>query len=98
MSALLRVVCAIGGGSARAWVACAAIAMLAAVRPALAHDPRLDLPEPKSVPEAWNVIRESGANVSKLLDLGQLPDVVYQIANTSPALRMLEAHAGETAD
>jgi hypothetical protein len=71
---------------------------VALARPALAHDPRLDLPEPHSVPEAWNVIRESAANVSKLLELGQLPDVVYQIANTSPALRMLEAHAGETQD
>src|SRR5690349_22592864 len=77
----------------------AAIAFaLALTHPALAHDPRLDLPEPQSVPEAWNVIRESAANVSKLLELGQLPDVVYQIANTSPALRMLEAHAAEIQD
>jgi hypothetical protein len=65
---------------------------------ALAHDPRLDLPEPQSVPEAWNVIRESAENVSKLLELGQLPDVAYQIANTSAPLRLLEAHAKETSD
>jgi hypothetical protein len=67
-------------------------------RAAWAHDPRLDLPEPQSVPEAWNVIRESAENVSKLLELGQLPDVAYQIANTSAPLRLLEAHAREMAD
>jgi hypothetical protein len=78
-------------------VVCSLIAIVAA-RPAYGHDPRLDLPEPQSVPEAWDVIRESAANVSTLLDQGQLADVVYQIANTSPALRMLEAHADQTSD
>ncbi len=62
---------------------------------ALAHDPRLDLPEPKSVPEAWNVIVESTDNVDKLIELGQWPEVAFQLANVSPALRTLEAHATE---
>lgn len=61
----------------------------------LAHDPRLTLPEPQSVPEAWNVIEESVANVDKLLEAGLLPDIAFQIANTSPALRLLDAHAAE---
>jgi hypothetical protein len=60
-----------------------------------AHDPRLELPDPKSVPEAWNVIVESTNNAQQLIDLGQWPDVAFQLANTSPALRLLEARAGE---
>jgi hypothetical protein len=74
------------------------ICALAPAYAAFAHDPRLDLPEPQSVPEAWDVLRESTQNVAKLLELGQLPDEAYQIANTSPALRLLEAHARETSD
>jgi hypothetical protein len=62
---------------------------------AFAHDPRLMLPDPQSVPEAWNVIEESVANVDKLLEAGLLPDIAFQIANTSPALRLLDAHAAE---
>src|SRR5207302_3859825 len=56
-----------------------------------------DLPEPTSVAEAWNVITESTQNVSKLLETRQLADISFQIANCSPALRMLQAHAAENA-
>lgn len=68
-------------------------AFLASV--AFAHDPRLELPEPKSVPEAWNVIVESSDNVGKLIETRQLKEIAFQVANCSPALRMLESHAAE---
>src|SRR5688500_10982755 len=67
--------------------------------PALAHDPLLDLPEPTSVPEAWNVITQSIANVEKCLDTNQLKELAYHVANCSPAIRVLQANAktrGET--
>jgi hypothetical protein len=55
-----------------------------------AHDPLLDLPEPRSVPEAWNVISASVANVEKLLETNQLPIIAFQVANCSPAIRTLQ--------
>jgi len=61
----------------------------------LAHDPRLDLPDPQSIPEAWNVILESAQNVDKLLEDGLLPDLAFQIANTSAPLRLLQARIDE---
>jgi hypothetical protein len=57
-----------------------------------AHDPLLDLPEPKSVPEAWNVINASVENVGKLFETGQLREIAFQIANCSPAIRRLQAN------
>ena len=63
----------------------------------LAHDPRLDLPDPQSIPEAWNVILESAQNVDKLLEDALLPDLAFQIANTSAPLRLLQAHIDEDA-
>src|SRR2546421_8178794 len=72
-----------------------ALTCLAIAQLCLAHDPRLDLPEPKSVAEAWNVIVESTNNVEKLIALNQWPEVAFQLANTSPALRTLDAHAKE---
>ena len=60
-----------------------------------AHDPRLDLADPQSLPEAWNVILESTRNVEKLLKQGLLPDLAFQIANTSAPLRLLQAHVKE---
>jgi hypothetical protein len=60
--------------------------------PAAGHDPLLDLPEPKSVPEAWNVINASLANVATLLENNQLREVAFQIANCSPAIRTLQAN------
>ena len=57
-----------------------------------AHDPLLDLPEPKSVPEAWNVINSSVDNVAKLFETNQLREIAFQIANCSPAIRMLQAN------
>jgi len=60
--------------------------------PAAAHDPLLDLPEPKSVPEAWNVINASLANVATLLESNQLREVAFQIANCSPAIRTLQGN------
>ena len=64
--------------------------------PAIAHDPLLDLPEPQSVPEAWNVLTESARNVDQLMETGQLKEVVYQVANCSPPLRLLakQTHDG----
>jgi hypothetical protein len=58
-----------------------------------AHDPLLDLPEPTSVPEAWNVITQSITNVEKCLDTNQLKELSYHVANCSPAIRVLQAHA-----
>src|SRR5262249_43749517 len=80
------------------WIIASILVGISGPPRAWAHDPRHDLPEPQSVPEAWNVIEESAANVNKLLDLGQLTDVAYQVANTSAPLRLLEAHAKETSD
>jgi len=57
-----------------------------------AHDPLLDLPEPRNVPEAWNVINASVANVAKLLETNQLPIIAFQVANCSPAIRTLQAN------
>ena len=65
---------------------------LALALPAAAHDPLLDLPEPTSVPEAWNVINASVANVATLLENNQLREVAFQIANCSPAIRTLQAN------
>jgi hypothetical protein len=64
--------------------------------PAAAHDPLLDLPEPRSVPEAWNVINASLANVATLLDNNQLREIAFQIANCSPAIRTLQANLPES--
>lgn len=59
--------------------------------PAAAHDPLLDVPPPGSVPEAWDVIRQSVDNVGKLLETNQLKPIAFQIANCSPAIRALQA-------
>jgi hypothetical protein len=63
---------------------------------ARAHDPLLDLPEPKSVPEAWNVINASLANAATLLENNQLREIAFQIANCSPAIRTLQANLPAT--
>jgi len=65
---------------------------------ARAHDPLLDLPEPKSVPEAWDVIRQSLDNVERLLETNQLKPIAYQIANCSPAIRRLQAELPDVPD
>jgi hypothetical protein len=65
---------------------------------ALAHDPLLDLPEPTSVPEAWNVITQSLANVQTCLDTNQLREIAFHIANCSPAIRVLQAEAKTNGD
>jgi hypothetical protein len=67
--------------------------MLCVTMFASAHDPLLDLPAPNSVPEAWNVITQSIANVGKCLDTNQLQDITPQVANCSPAIRVLQAAA-----
>jgi hypothetical protein len=56
-----------------------------------AHDPLLDLPEPTSVPEAWNVITQSMANIDECLQTRQLREVAFHVANCSPAIRVLQA-------
>ena len=58
---------------------------------ARAHDPLLDLPPPMSVPEAWNVINASLANINTCLETNQFREVSYHVANCSPAIRLLQA-------
>jgi len=67
-------------------------------RVASGHDPRFDPPEPRSVPEAWNVIRQCVSNVGTLLETNQLDEIAYQVANCSPSIRVLQAHLSELPD
>lgn len=61
---------------------------------------RADLPlppqvlDPQTAAEAWNVIRLSTANVSRLLKEQRLDEVAQQISLCSPALRALARAAG----
>ncbi len=71
------------------------VAALAAPR-ASAHDPRLELPDPLTVEEAWDVIRQCTDNIGKLLATNQLKDIAFQVAVCSPQLRLLEAKAAAT--
>jgi hypothetical protein len=57
-----------------------------------AHNVPVQLPEPKSAAEAWNVIEESAANVDKLFDEGLARDITFQLANSATALKWLGAH------
>jgi hypothetical protein len=50
--------------------------------------------DPKTAPEAWNVIRLATTNVEKLLQEGRLAEIAVQIAYCSPALRVLPQMAG----
>ncbi len=86
------------GACRNALVFAAVVALLAPF--CAAHDPLLDLPEPRSVPEAWNVINASVANVEKLFETNQLPIIAFQVANCSPAIRTLQAKlpAGEAGE
>jgi hypothetical protein len=70
-------------------------AMIIAGGRAAAHNPATDPPEPVSVPEAWNVISQCTANVQTLIQTNQLSEIGYQIANISPAIRLLQAHIRE---
>jgi hypothetical protein len=63
-----------------------------------AHDPLLDLPAPTSEAEAWNIITQSIANISKLLETNQLKEITPQVANCSPSLRLLQADAKKQGD
>lgn len=65
---------------------------------ALAHDPLMDLPAPTSVPEAWNVITQSMANIPRCLETNQLAPITAHIANCSPAIRVLQARAKQAGD
>lgn len=69
----------------------AVLALVVLSAPSAGHDPLLDLPEPRSVPEAWDVIRQSVDNVGTLLAAGELKPIAFQIANCSPAIRVLQA-------
>src|SRR5688500_20328172 len=53
-------------------------------RIARAHDPLLDLPAPTSVPEAWNVITPSVANIADGLETRQRQVEPYHVATLSP--------------
>jgi hypothetical protein len=61
-----------------------------------AHDPRLELPDPVTVEEAWDVIRQCTYNIGKLLVTHQLKDIAFQVAVCSPQFRLLEAKAAIT--
>ncbi|WP_395738811.1 hypothetical protein [Prosthecobacter sp.] len=50
--------------------------------------------DPKTAPEAWNVIRLATTNVEKLLQEGRLAEIAVQIAYCSPALRALPQLSG----
>ncbi len=65
---------------------------------ASAHDPLLDLPAPTSEPEAWNIITQSLQNISKDLGTNQLKEITPQVANCSPAIRLLQADAKKQGD
>jgi hypothetical protein len=65
---------------------------------ARAHDPLLDLPPPNSIPEAWNVITQSIANIEKCLETHQLKEIANHVSNCSPALRVLQADAKARGD
>src|SRR5687768_15970280 len=56
-----------------------------------AHPPDL-VPEPTTVPQAWNVIRQSTTNIGALLDTNQLKEIQVHVSNISPALRTLQAN------
>src|SRR5687767_15535706 len=62
-----------------------------------AHPPDL-VPEPRTVPEAWNVIRQSAANIAALLDTNQLKEITLHVSNISPALRTLQANLKDLPD
>jgi hypothetical protein len=63
---------------------------LTALPPAFADVPvPARVTNPVSVEEAWNVIRLSLANVSRLLNDGRVDEVAEQIALCSPSLRLL---------
>ncbi|WP_395751936.1 hypothetical protein [Prosthecobacter sp.] len=50
--------------------------------------------DPKTAPEAWNVIRLATTNVERLLQEGRLAEIAVQIAYCSPALRVLPQVSG----
>jgi hypothetical protein len=64
---------------------------------AIAHNVPVQLPEPQSAAEAWNVIEESAANVDKLFEQGLARDVTFQLANSATALQWLGAQGGDNA-
>src|SRR5690349_20468089 len=66
----------------------ALVALITAV-PLHAHDLPAQLPEPQSPAEAWNVIKESTANVDTLMQQGLLRAVTFQIANAGSAIKYL---------
>lgn len=72
--------------------------LFALVLSADAHDPLLDLPAPTSEPEAWNIITQSLQNIRKDLDTNQLKEITPQVANCSPAIRLLQADAKKQGD
>src|SRR5690348_8522057 len=63
-----------------------------------AHDVPVQLPPPQSVPEAWNVIEESSANVDKLMEAGLLRDVMFQLANLGGSVDYLQSNPPQQGD
>jgi hypothetical protein len=71
--------------------------LLMIVSLALGHDLPVQLPEPQSVGESWNVLEQIAANVDELLRANLLRDIAFQIANTSRPAIYLSEHAGDDA-
>jgi hypothetical protein len=69
------------------------LAVAFAMPRASAHDPRLELPDPLTIEEAWDVVRQCTDNIGKLLETNQLKDIAFQVAVCSPQFRLLEAKA-----
>ncbi len=65
---------------------------------AYAHDPLANLPEPVSIPEAWDVLTQSVANIDKCIDTNQLGTISTHVGNCSPALRLLQSDAKKKGD
>jgi hypothetical protein len=64
----------------------------------LAHDPRLDPPDPISLPEAWNTFRQCSQNVETLIENNQLDEVPYQVGNCSRGIHYLADHIADLPD
>jgi hypothetical protein len=62
-----------------------------------AHDPN-NVPEPRSIPEAWNTIQQSVANVGVLIENNQLKEVQTHVANVSAPLRLLQGELKRRTD
>ena len=66
----------------------AAVILLWAPAAAVAHTP-LQVPMPQSVPEAWDVVRQSAANVAEVVATNQLREVEPHVRNIGIGVRTI---------